>query len=222
MAVRWLVWRKILLSFKDGYCESLAQVSLLFTCIYWVHKNSTFLSSTWICVISSFMVPNVLLSLSNLVLLLKKKNLKYAWWIILNEFPTFTPLFNISSFCCLGRLLVSFSGKYLKYDYCVASPHNWTGDGISCAFDSQLYKIYVPYTEPNLFGPAFIEVVINWWILFFEVLSVCCPVCFISISKQEEAKIPPSFHGGWRGCVYMHCCLFFPKKEKLQKNKKHY
>ncbi|KAF7837176.1 squamosa promoter-binding-like protein 7 isoform X2 [Senna tora] len=56
------------------------------------------------------------------------------------------------------RLLVSFSGKYLKYDYCVASPHNWTGDGISCAFDNQLYKIYVPCTEPNLFGPAFIEV----------------------------------------------------------------
>ncbi|XP_054805595.1 squamosa promoter-binding-like protein 7 [Prosopis cineraria] len=56
------------------------------------------------------------------------------------------------------RLLVSFSGKYLKYEYCVASPHNWAGDGISCAFDSQLYKIYVPHTEPNIFGPAFIEV----------------------------------------------------------------
>ncbi|XP_028759863.1 squamosa promoter-binding-like protein 7 isoform X2 [Neltuma alba] len=56
------------------------------------------------------------------------------------------------------RLLVSFSGKYLKYEYCVASPHNWAGDGISCAFDNQLYKICVPHTEPNIFGPAFIEV----------------------------------------------------------------
>ncbi|XP_061359655.1 squamosa promoter-binding-like protein 7 [Gastrolobium bilobum] len=56
------------------------------------------------------------------------------------------------------RLLVSFSGKYLKYEYCVPSPHNSNGDNISCAFDNQLYKIYVPHTEESLFGPAFIEV----------------------------------------------------------------
>ncbi|CAJ1962283.1 unnamed protein product [Sphenostylis stenocarpa] len=56
------------------------------------------------------------------------------------------------------RLLVSFSGKYLKYEYCVPSPHKWTEDNISCAFDDQLYKIYVPHTEESLFGPAFIEV----------------------------------------------------------------
>ena len=64
-----------------------------------------------------------------------------------------------------GRLLVSFSGKYLKYKYCVASPHNWAGDGISCAFDSQLYKICVPLTESNIFGPAFIEVDIDFFSL---------------------------------------------------------
>ncbi|KAG4945829.1 hypothetical protein JHK87_041836 [Glycine soja] len=34
----------------------------------------------------------------------------------------------------------------------------WTEDNISCAFDNQLYKIYVPHTEESLFGPAFIEV----------------------------------------------------------------
>ncbi|RZB63901.1 Squamosa promoter-binding-like protein 7 isoform B [Glycine soja] len=56
------------------------------------------------------------------------------------------------------RLLVSFSGKYLKCEYCVPSPHSWTEDNISCAFDNQLYKIYVPHTEESLFGPAFIEV----------------------------------------------------------------
>ncbi|RDX83112.1 Squamosa promoter-binding-like protein 7, partial [Mucuna pruriens] len=56
------------------------------------------------------------------------------------------------------RLLVSFSGKYLKCEYCVPSPHNLTEDNISCAFDNQLYKIYVPRTEESLFGPAFIEV----------------------------------------------------------------
>ncbi|TKY72049.1 Squamosa promoter-binding protein 7 [Spatholobus suberectus] len=37
-------------------------------------------------------------------------------------------------------------------------PHNRTEDKISCAFDNQLYKIYVPHTEESLFGPAFIEV----------------------------------------------------------------
>ncbi|XLU49873.1 hypothetical protein S245_044687, partial [Arachis hypogaea] len=56
------------------------------------------------------------------------------------------------------RLLVSFSGKYLKCEYCVPSPHNWTGNNMSCAFENQLYKIYVPHTEETLFGPAFIKV----------------------------------------------------------------
>ncbi|KAG2395799.1 Squamosa promoter-binding-like protein [Vigna angularis] len=56
------------------------------------------------------------------------------------------------------QLLVSFSGKYLKCEYCVPSPHNWTEENISCAFDNQLYKIYVPHTEESLSGPAFIEV----------------------------------------------------------------
>ncbi|KAJ7955020.1 Squamosa promoter-binding-like protein [Quillaja saponaria] len=56
------------------------------------------------------------------------------------------------------RLLVSFLGKYLEYDHCVTSPHNQTGDNIACSFERQLYKIYIPHTEPNLIGPAFIEV----------------------------------------------------------------
>ncbi|GAU20040.1 hypothetical protein TSUD_381320 [Trifolium subterraneum] len=56
------------------------------------------------------------------------------------------------------RLLVSFYGKYMKYEYCVPSPHNWAEDNISCAYDNQLYKICVPHIEENLMGPAFIEV----------------------------------------------------------------
>ncbi|KAJ7980187.1 Squamosa promoter-binding-like protein [Quillaja saponaria] len=56
------------------------------------------------------------------------------------------------------RLLISFSGKYLEYDHCIASTHNKTGDSIACSFEQQLYKIYIPHTEPNVFGPAFIEV----------------------------------------------------------------
>ncbi|KAL5852517.1 hypothetical protein ACOSQ3_007635 [Xanthoceras sorbifolium] len=55
------------------------------------------------------------------------------------------------------RFLISFAGKYLPYDFCIASPH-FQSEGGPHTFDHQLYKIYVPHTEPNLFGPAFIEV----------------------------------------------------------------
>ncbi|XVF66316.1 hypothetical protein PTKIN_Ptkin10aG0025600 [Pterospermum kingtungense] len=55
------------------------------------------------------------------------------------------------------RFLVSFAGRYLPYDYCVASTHVQSKeDSPSC--DHQFYKIHVPQTEPDLFGPAFVEV----------------------------------------------------------------
>ncbi|KAE8677627.1 SC35-like splicing factor 28 isoform 1 [Hibiscus syriacus] len=55
------------------------------------------------------------------------------------------------------RFLVSFAGRYLLDDYCVASTHvHGKEDSPSC--DHQLFKIYVPKTEPDLFGPVFIEV----------------------------------------------------------------
>ncbi|GMI70351.1 SQUAMOSA PROMOTER BINDING PROTEIN-LIKE 7, squamosa promoter binding protein-like 7 [Hibiscus trionum] len=55
------------------------------------------------------------------------------------------------------RFLVSFAGRYLPYDYHVASSHVQSKvDSPSC--DHGLYKIYVPPTEPDLYGPAFIEV----------------------------------------------------------------
>ncbi|XP_058001002.1 squamosa promoter-binding-like protein 7 isoform X2 [Hevea brasiliensis] len=54
------------------------------------------------------------------------------------------------------RLLVSFAGKYLAYDYCVALPHGPT-EGCS-GLDHQLCKIFIPNVEPNVFGPAFIEI----------------------------------------------------------------
>ncbi|GMI64115.1 SQUAMOSA PROMOTER BINDING PROTEIN-LIKE 7, squamosa promoter binding protein-like 7 [Hibiscus trionum] len=55
------------------------------------------------------------------------------------------------------RFLVSFAGRYLPNDYCVASTHvHGKEDSPTC--DHQLFKIYVPQTEPDLFGPVFIEV----------------------------------------------------------------
>lgn len=56
------------------------------------------------------------------------------------------------------RFLISFAGKYLAYDYCVASPYGRMRKESGCSSDRQLYKIHVSHTEANLFGPAFIEV----------------------------------------------------------------
>ncbi|KAF5941694.1 hypothetical protein HYC85_019336 [Camellia sinensis] len=55
------------------------------------------------------------------------------------------------------RFLVSFAGKYLAYDYCVP-PLCGDTEGVTANFNHQLLKIYIPHTEPDLFGPAFIEV----------------------------------------------------------------
>ncbi|XP_061975833.1 squamosa promoter-binding-like protein 7 [Populus nigra] len=54
------------------------------------------------------------------------------------------------------RFLVSFAGKYLAHDYCVALPqvHTKGGSGLH----HQLYKILTHCIEPNLLGPLFIEV----------------------------------------------------------------
>ncbi|GMN46518.1 hypothetical protein TIFTF001_015683 [Ficus carica] len=56
------------------------------------------------------------------------------------------------------RFLLSFSGKYLAYDYSPASSRVQT-EGITASnLDHQLYKIQVPHTEADCFGPLFIEV----------------------------------------------------------------
>ncbi|CAL5415847.1 unnamed protein product [Camellia sinensis] len=58
------------------------------------------------------------------------------------------------------RFLVSFAGKYLAYDYCVP-PLCGDTEGVTASFNHQLLKIYIPHTEPDLFGPAFIESPLN-------------------------------------------------------------
>lgn len=55
------------------------------------------------------------------------------------------------------RFLISFAGKYLANDFCNTSLHGLC-KGSSVMFGHQLYRISVPPTEPNLFGPAFVEV----------------------------------------------------------------
>ncbi|PSS33929.1 Squamosa promoter-binding-like protein [Actinidia chinensis var. chinensis] len=55
------------------------------------------------------------------------------------------------------RFLISFAGKYLACDHCVPSLSG-DAEGVTTSFDHQLLKIDIPHTEPDLFGPAFIEV----------------------------------------------------------------
>ncbi|XP_038723090.1 squamosa promoter-binding-like protein 7 [Tripterygium wilfordii] len=57
-----------------------------------------------------------------------------------------------------SRFLVSFAGNYLPNDYSVASPHGQSEGDKPCHFGHQLCKIHIRLTEPNHFGPAFIEV----------------------------------------------------------------
>uniref|UniRef100_A0A5B7AUV9 Putative squamosa promoter-binding-like protein 7 n=1 Tax=Davidia involucrata TaxID=16924 RepID=A0A5B7AUV9_DAVIN len=91
------------------------------------------------------------------------------------------------------RFLISFSGKYLAYDYCVPLPYGKTGGDTACDFDHQLYKIYIPHTEPNLFGPAFIEVENQYGLSnFIPILIGDKEIC--SEMKTMQQKLNASLH----------------------------
>ncbi|XP_022955823.1 squamosa promoter-binding-like protein 7 [Cucurbita moschata] len=56
------------------------------------------------------------------------------------------------------RSLVSFAGKYLSHDHSFVLSHcQKEGDDAKWS-DHQLFKIYIPHTDHDLFGPAFVEV----------------------------------------------------------------
>ncbi|KAJ1428826.1 SBP domain [Sesbania bispinosa] len=110
------------------------------------------------------------------------------------------------------RLLVSFSGKYLKYEYCVPSPHNRTEDNIYCSFDNQLYKICVPHTEENFFGPAFIEVENESGLSnFIPVLIGDKEICTEMKTLQQKLDILPrskQFQSASGGSICSSCEAF--------------
>ncbi|KAL4385911.1 hypothetical protein GQ457_09G022880 [Hibiscus cannabinus] len=91
------------------------------------------------------------------------------------------------------RFLVSFAGRYLPYDYHVApSPVCSKEDSPSC--DHRLYKICVPQTEPDLHGPAFIEVENQYGLSnFIPILVGDKEVCseMRSIQQQFDASVSP-------------------------------
>ncbi|KAJ0092186.1 hypothetical protein Patl1_25532 [Pistacia atlantica] len=100
------------------------------------------------------------------------------------------------------RFLISFAGKYLPYDCCVASSHGQS-EGDPLAFDHQLYKIYVPHTEPDHFGPAFIEVenesgLSNFIPVLIGDKEICCEMRIIQ-DRFEASHFPeraPSVSNG--------------------------
>lgn len=66
-----------------------------------------------------------------------------------------------------GRFLISFSGKYLAYDYCPELSHSQSERGTKRNFDHQLCRIHVPHTDKNNFGPVFIEVGTFLYLVYF-------------------------------------------------------
>ncbi|CAI8590806.1 unnamed protein product [Vicia faba] len=110
------------------------------------------------------------------------------------------------------RLLVSFYGKYMKYEYCVPSPHNWSEDSISCAFDNQLYKICVPHIEENLMGPAFIEVenesgLSNFIPVLIGDKEICTEMKILQ-QKQDVSLLSKQFRSASVGSICSSCKAF--------------
>lgn len=61
---------------------------------------------------------------------------------------------------------MSFSGKYLPHNYSVVPAPGQDGKR-PC--NNKLYKINIVNSDPNLFGPAFVEVPIFWGYTFLQV-----------------------------------------------------
>ena len=55
------------------------------------------------------------------------------------------------------RSLVSFDGKYLAHVQSFVIPH-CQKEGDTKQSNHQVFKICIPHTEHDLFGPAFVEV----------------------------------------------------------------
>ncbi|KAK6930089.1 SBP domain, partial [Dillenia turbinata] len=85
------------------------------------------------------------------------------------------------------QFLISFAGKYLACDYRLAFQHVKFDANGAGRFDQQFYKICVPHTEPDLFGPAFIEVENESGLSnFIPVLIGDKEVCFEINTMQQK------------------------------------
>jgi len=80
--------------------------------------------------------------------------------------------------CC--RFLISFAGKYLPCDNGAASSYCGSERGIDYNSGHQLYKMHIPCTELNQFGPAFVEVC----------TSIYLGICFCSEHCHVGSPFP--------------------------------
>lgn len=79
----------------------------------------------------------------------------------------------------------------MVHSYSVASLHG-EAESNSSSFDHQLYKIRIHQTEPNLFGPAFIEVYASdmFSVFIFSILfHFMCIVCFSQFFVSKRPLI---------------------------------
>nr|ABD96886.1 hypothetical protein [Tarenaya spinosa] len=113
-----------------------------------------------------------------------------------------------------GKFLVSFSGKYLPYNYSVISSPNQDGKSSRCCCN-KLYKINVVNSDPNLFGPAFVEVenesgLSNFIPLIIGDEAICSEMKLIE-QKFNATLFPDGRVGAC--CSFTCCCGDFEQRQ---------
>ncbi|CAE6109265.1 unnamed protein product [Arabidopsis arenosa] len=103
------------------------------------------------------------------------------------------------------RFLVSFSGKYLPHNYSVVPAPDQDGKR-SC--NNKFYKINVVNSDPNLFGPAFVEVenesgLSNFIPLIIGDEAICSEMKLIE--QKFNATLFPEGQGV-TACSSLTCC----------------
>ncbi|CAN8300557.1 unnamed protein product [Cochlearia groenlandica] len=111
------------------------------------------------------------------------------------------------------RFLVSFSGKYLPHNYSVVPAPVQKGKR-SC--DNKLYKINIVNSDPNLFGPAFVEVenesgLSNFIPLIIGNEAICSEMKLIE--KKFNATLFPEGQGVAACCSSACCCRDFNERQ---------
>ncbi|EOA22312.1 hypothetical protein CARUB_v10002913mg [Capsella rubella] len=111
------------------------------------------------------------------------------------------------------RFLVSFSGKYLPHNYSVVPTPAQDGK-LSC--NNKFYKINIVNSDPNLFGPAFVEVenesgLSNFIPLIIGDESICSEMK--EIEQKFNATLVPEGQGVTACCSSTCCCMDFGERQ---------
>ncbi|KFK26119.1 squamosa promoter-binding-like protein 7 [Arabis alpina] len=111
------------------------------------------------------------------------------------------------------RFLVSFSGKYLPHNYSVVPSPGQDGKR-SCI--NKLYKINIVNSDPNLFGPAFVEVenesgLSNFIPLIIGDEAICSEMKLIE--QKFNATLFPEGQGVTACCSLTCCCRDFEERQ---------